>query len=180
MPRISFQTRDGIGELSFNAKGVSSLELPESGRLPINEKIDGLPGAENAVLAAELLRRYFNGEPVSFDDINVDLSGHSTFFNEVCSAVRSIPVGQVMSYGEVASLIGKKGSARAVGRVMANNPVPIIVPCHRVVAADGRLTGYSAAGGLKTKAALLSMEGVELREEGRVVVKVACSGLSQV
>ena len=170
MPSISFQTNDGLGELSFNAIGVSSLELPESGRLPSDEKIDHLPGAENAVLAAELLSKYFKGEQVSFDDVKVDLSGHSLFFNEVCKLVRSIPVGQVMSYGEVASLIGKKGSARAVGRVMANNPVPIIVPCHRVVAADGRLTGYSAAGGLKTKEVLLKMEGVELREEGRVVV----------
>ncbi|MBE9536659.1 MAG: MGMT family protein [Proteobacteria bacterium] len=170
MPRISFSTKDGLGELSFNAKGVSSVELPEVGRLPGDEKIDHLPGMENAALAAELLRQYFKGEPVYFDDVKVDLSGHSPFFNEVCEQVRSIPVGQVMSYAKVASLIGKRGSARAVGRVMANNPVPIIVPCHRVVAADGRLTGYSAAGGLETKAALLSMEGVELREEGRVVL----------
>jgi len=167
LPRISFQTNDGPGELSFNARGVSSVELPEAGRLPSDEEIGHLPGLENAVLAARLLARYFKGEPVSFDDVKIDLSGHSSFFRKVCEQVRSIPAGKLMSYGEVASLIGKKGSARAVGRVMANNPVPVIVPCHRVVAADGRLTGYSAAGGLQTKADLLKMEGVELREEGR-------------
>lgn len=170
MPRISFQTDGGLGELSFNALGVSSVELPEAGRLPVHEEVEHLPGVDNAKLAVELLSRYFNGEPVSFDDVNVDLSGHSSFFNKVCEQVRSIPASEFMSYGEVALSIGKKGSARAVGRVMANNPVPIIVPCHRVVAADGRLTGYSAAGGLKTKAELLSMEGVWLGEEGRVVL----------
>jgi len=171
LPRISFLTKGGIGELAFNATGVSSVELPEAGRRLGDKDISHMPGLENAVLTARLLARYFNGEPVSFDAVRVDLSGRSPFFRKVCSQVRSIPAGSLMSYGGVASLIGKKGSARAVGRVMAINPVPIIVPCHRVVAADGRLTGYSAAGGLQTKAALLKMEGVELREDGRVVMQ---------
>ena len=78
---------------------------------------------------------------------------------------------QLNSYGELANMAGRKGAARAVGRVMAANPLPIIIPCHRVVSSDGGLTGYSASGGLQTKLRLLLMEGVCFDKGDRVVKK---------
>lgn len=82
-------------------------------------------------------------------------------FAEQCRALCSrIPAGKVATYGDIANALGKPGAARAVGRAMATNPFAPDVPCHRVVAGDGRLTGYSAAGGVDTKAAMLQDEGV--------------------
>jgi methylated-DNA-[protein]-cysteine S-methyltransferase len=112
-----------------------------------------------------MLKLYFKGEPQRFDDLPVDLSGVATFRARILELIRSIPRGETKSYGEVAALAGVPRAARAIGGAMAANPLPIIIPCHRVVAADGKLTGYSAPGGLTTKKYLLEAEGVEFKEE---------------
>ena len=119
--------------------------------------------AENRVTrkAALLLQKYFNGERVSFD-LPVDRSGFTLFQSEVYEAVARIPRGKVKSYGEIALQIGRPRSARGVGAAMAYNPLPIIIPCHRVVGASGALTGYSGPGGVMSKKWLLLMEGVAL------------------
>jgi methylated-DNA-[protein]-cysteine S-methyltransferase len=111
--------------------------------------------------AALLLEKYFNGERVSFD-LPVDRSGFTLFQSAVYEAVARIPRGKVKSYGEIASQLGRPRSARGVGAAMAHNPLPIIIPCHRVVGVSGGLTGYSAPGGVMSKKWLLLMEGVEL------------------
>ena len=101
------------------------------------------------------LSRYFGGQMVSFDD-ELDLAGATRFHQVVWEATRSISYGEHRSYAWVAEQVGKPGAARAVGQAMAKNPVPIIVPCHRVIASDGGLGGY--AGGLDLKRQLLEME----------------------
>jgi methylated-DNA-[protein]-cysteine S-methyltransferase len=93
---------------------------------------------------------------VRLDSIPVDLADRPAWDRLVLEAVRAIPRGRVASYGEVARRIGRPGAARAVGRANATNPVCLVVPCHRIVGADGSLTGYG--GGLATKAALLALE----------------------
>ena len=94
-------------------------------------------------------------------------------FNERCWRVcRRIPAGRVATYGTLAEAMGNPGAARAVGRAMAMNPYAPDVPCHRVVASDGRLTGYSGEGGVAKKAAMLETEGVPLRK-GRVAITAA-------
>jgi len=110
--------------------------------------------AAGETLAREL-EEYFAGERRAFD-LPVDARG-SAFDRRVWDALREIPYGQTMSYGDVAQRIGETGAARAVGRACALNPVPILVPCHRLVGAGGRLTGY--AGGLDAKRKLLALEG---------------------
>lgn len=89
----------------------------------------------------------------------VDLTAASDFERRVYDVVRAVPVGETRTYGEVAAAVGEPGGAQAVGRAMAANPVPILVPCHRVVGAGGRPVGFSAAGGVATKRRMLRTEG---------------------
>jgi methylated-DNA-[protein]-cysteine S-methyltransferase len=103
------------------------------------------------------LADYFAGRRPTFD-VECDLSGVTTFQRRVLAACRRIPAGQVATYGELARRAGRPGAARAVGRAMATNPVPLVIPCHRVVAADGSLCGFSGTGGLTMKRRLLEHE----------------------
>ena len=102
--------------------------------------------------------RYFDGEPIAFDAITISPEG-TPFQLRVWAAARAIPWGSIRTYGRLAGRIGSARLARAVGGAMARNPVPLIVPCHRVVAAGGGLGGFSAAGGVDLKTRLLSLEG---------------------
>jgi methylated-DNA-[protein]-cysteine S-methyltransferase len=104
------------------------------------------------------LKDYFAGKRDSFD-IPLDLRSITPFQRAVLDAIQQIPSGETISYGGLARRIGKPGAARAVGRALGSNPIPIIIPCHRALAADGSLGGYSGRGGVRTKQALLSLEG---------------------
>ena len=106
----------------------------------------------------ERLQRYADGEPVDFSDVPVAIDHLSTFQRRVVKACRAIPAGQRRSYGELAAKAGSPGAARAVGSVMANNRVPLVVPCHRVVTSGGKLGGFSAPQGLAMKKRLLALE----------------------
>ena len=101
------------------------------------------------------------GKPDTLRDIPVDLSSVSDFSRQVLRTLRRVGPGKVITYGQLAAKSGKPGAARAVGRIMGANPVPVIVPCHRCLGADGSLTGFSAAGGTALKARLLFIEGHE-------------------
>lgn len=110
---------------------------------------------------ADQLHEYFAGTRTAFD-VDVDLEGLTPFQQSVLRATLSIPYGMVRSYKEVAEAVGKPGAFRAVGTALGNNPVGIIVPCHRVVASDGSIGGYSGVGGTDTKRRLLALEGVDM------------------
>jgi methylated-DNA-[protein]-cysteine S-methyltransferase len=99
------------------------------------------------------------GVPVDFDDVAIDTMGFTPFGQRVIKQCRRIRFGQTLSYGELARAAGHPRAARAVGTVMAHNRVPIVVPCHRVIASGGRLGGYGAAAGLRTKRKMLAVEG---------------------
>jgi len=104
------------------------------------------------------LADYLAGRRAAFD-VPVDLSRMTAFQQEVLQAACQIPRGQVRTYSDLARQIGRPKAARAVGQALGSNPVPIVVPCHRVLAADGSLRGYSGGGGLATKEQLLRLEG---------------------
>jgi len=108
----------------------------------------------------QLVQAYFLGEPASFDAVAVSDEGLSPFCREVYATLCKVPLGHTLSYRELACLAGHPGAARAVGRAMAMNPVPLIVPCHRIVRASGKLGGFSALGGIDTKKRLLEHEKV--------------------
>lgn len=103
------------------------------------------------------LQNYFDGGCLDFQ-VRIDLGSESTFQREVTQACRTIPFGETLTYGQLADLAGYPGAARAVGSVMANNLIPLVIPCHRVVAAGGKLGGFSAPGGSNTKKRLLQLE----------------------
>tara|TARA_R110002072_G_scaffold179153_2_gene335183 strand:- start:534 stop:1106 length:573 start_codon:yes stop_codon:yes gene_type:complete len=118
-----------------------------------------LPAAWGQVLS-EGLRALASGSPADFRSVPLDLGALTPFQREVLSACAEIPWGAVLSYGELATRTGRKVSAsRAVGKALSLNPVPLVVPCHRVLSASGKLTGFSAPGGVDTKRQLLTLEG---------------------
>jgi len=105
------------------------------------------------------LENYALGKHVHFEDVTIQRPRPLTAFQQsVVEIVSAIPRGETLTYGEVATLAGSPGAARAVGTVMSSNPVPIIVPCHRVVGSAGGLGGFSAAGGVRTKQWMLEIE----------------------
>ncbi len=160
--------------LAWSEAGLVGLTFPEVSKASVaahlrktwpTARIIDLPAAPAKVRsAAAKLGRYLAGETVSLDAIALDLSGAPGFHRRVYEAARAIPRGRTRSYGELASLLGTPGAARAIGQAMARNPIPIIVPCHRVLASGARIGGFSAPGGLESKQALLRMEGY--REPG--------------
>jgi methylated-DNA-[protein]-cysteine S-methyltransferase len=125
-------------------------------------QLDPLARAERdpAALAAIVaqLQEYFSGARREFE-LELDLSRSTPFQRRVLQAANRIPWGAVWTYGQVARDIGKPGASRAVGQALGRNPVPIVIPCHRVVAGDGGLGGYSGGGGLESKKWLLRREG---------------------
>ena len=139
-------TRKGICAISFRAPKRKSADS------------DGHPEArKNLKNAAKILTRYFKDGTDAFDEIPVDPEG-TEFQLSVWKALRKIPRGQTRSYGEIARAIGRPKAVRAVGAANGSNPVAIVVPCHRVIGANGTLTGYG--GGLEKKEWLLKHEGV--------------------
>ena len=117
------------------------------------------PGASRFVRA---LDRYFAGGGVGMPARELDLSGCTEFQREIYLALMEVSRGKLVSYGELACAVGRPGGARAAGQALARNPVPIFVPCHRVVAADGAPGGFSA--GLDWKKRLLQLEGYRLKD----------------
>jgi methylated-DNA-[protein]-cysteine S-methyltransferase len=156
------QTTWGWQGIAWSARGLVALTLPQPteaaalNRLPAGGDSPPAPplGLDISALAEKLLR-YFEGEAVVFDE-PLDPSIGTDFQRRVWAITQAIPRGQTRSYGEIARQAGAPGAARAVGQAMARNPWPVLVPCHRVVGHDGRLTGFG--GGLDMKRRMLAVE----------------------
>ena len=106
----------------------------------------------------QLTRDYFNAKPVDFGHLTCELPKPGTFGGKVLRACRSIPFGQTRSYGDLARQIDRADAARAVATALGKNPLPLVVPCHRVTYADGRSGGFSAPGGVELKQRMLALE----------------------
>jgi methylated-DNA-[protein]-cysteine S-methyltransferase len=163
--RVVFRTRFGWVALVGNNQIVERLSFGHATRqaashaLPADES--GRRENSAASMAGELverLRSYFAGEFETFDDFRIDTSEMTPFQRKVVRLCQEIPYGQTRTYGQLAARAGAPGAARAVGNVMRSNRVPIIVPCHRVVASGGSLGGFSAPDGIAMKKRLLDME----------------------
>ena len=110
--------------------------------------------------AIESIVSLLEGEKTDLNDIVCDLSRVQPFAAKVYAETRAIPPGETLTYGEIAEKLGDKQLAQSVGGALGRNPLPIIVPCHRVLGAKGKLTGFSAHGGTDTKLKMLTIEGV--------------------
>lgn len=165
-----FLTSYGSGIVYATDQGVTKVEIPDLSRhgMAHHAEPPEFEPSEITVKAALMLQRYFSGERIDFGDIPVVFDGLTRFRRNVLETIRNLAYGKICSYGQVAQECGSPQAARAVGGALASNPVPVIIPCHRVVASNGRLTGFSAPGGENTKMELLKLEGVAF--EGVLVV----------
>jgi methylated-DNA-[protein]-cysteine S-methyltransferase len=152
-----FETAQGVCGIAWSDAGVARVRLPGD---PGLDDLPPLPDARPAWLADAVdgIRRLLSGEPADLAGVPVDLSTVPPFSRHVLDRARSIPPGRTETYGALAARVGRPGASRAVGQAMARNPVPLLVPCHRVVGAWGCLGGFSAAGGVVTKHRLLVLE----------------------
>ncbi|HEX8480626.1 MAG TPA: methylated-DNA--[protein]-cysteine S-methyltransferase [Allosphingosinicella sp.] len=160
-----FDTAIGRCALVWRGGLVVGAALPEASdakaRASLAARFPAAAETEPPPFAAEAIgriRSLLAGGRTDLGDIRVDPEG-SAFERNVWQAARRIPCGEVRSYGDIAREIGAPGAAQAVGLALGRNPAPIIVPCHRVLAADGRSGGFSAPGGVATKFRILEIEG---------------------
>ena len=163
--RSFFSTPFGVGAVYASEHGISKVNLPELSQLvtAFQANSPGIKSSRLTEYTSDLLHRYFAGERIEFKDIPVDLDGVPAFRCKALRVIRDIPYGDVRSYGQIAKECGSPHAARAVGGAMASNRVPVIIPCHRIVGGNGRLTGFSSPGGETVKMMLLKMEGVEFK-----------------
>jgi methylated-DNA-[protein]-cysteine S-methyltransferase len=166
-----FSTEIGPCAVAWGAEVLTAVQLPEGDepaararmrrRFPNAAEIAPPPFVQSAIAG---IRALVGGERRDLSDVPVDTDALGSFAREVYAVARAIPPGQTLTYGEIAARLGDPGAARAVGEAMGQNPFPIVVPCHRVLAAGGKLGGFSAHGGAATKLRLLEIEGAAIGE----------------
>ncbi|MCC6847526.1 MAG: methylated-DNA--[protein]-cysteine S-methyltransferase [Deltaproteobacteria bacterium] len=161
-----FDTPIGRCGIAWGPKGVTGLQLPVGGRRATRARMRArFPVATEAEPSAVVARvvdgigRLLAGEKVDLSTVPLDMDGVPPFHRRVYEAARAIAAGATLSYGEVAVRLGVPGAARAVGQALGRNPFPIVVPCHRVLAAGNKAGGFTATGGVDTKLRMLTLEG---------------------
>jgi methylated-DNA-[protein]-cysteine S-methyltransferase len=165
-----FETALGFCAIAWSDAGVARFQLPvksaEAAERLMRRRAPGAePGAppEDVAGVVTSARQYFDGEEMDFSHVRLDLGGVEPFFTQIYAALRRVGWGRTTSYGALAKEVGAgREAARDVGEAMARNPAPLIVPCHRVLAAGGKIGGFSAPGGSKTKIRMLELEGVRV------------------
>src|SRR6201985_1308076 len=161
-----FDTPIGICGIEWGPRGINGLQLPmgsdEKTRTRIRQRrADSSEAAppEEVRHAIDRIVRLLAGERDDLKDIALDLDGVSEFNRGVYDIARTIPPGQTLTYGDIAKRLGGVELSRDVGQALGRNPCPIVVPCHRVLAAGGKPGGFSANGGVVTKLKMLAIEG---------------------
>jgi methylated-DNA-[protein]-cysteine S-methyltransferase len=164
-----FETSIGLCGIAWSARGVVGFQLPESDSSSTRRRLtERFPGAVETGPTTEIQQSIdaiislMRGDRVDLAFVPLDMDGLPDFHQRVYEVARSIPPGATLTYGEIAQRLGDPGSARAVGQALGRNPIPVIVPCHRVMAAGGKTGGFSAPGGAATKLKLLAIEGAQL------------------
>jgi methylated-DNA-[protein]-cysteine S-methyltransferase len=161
-----FDTALGRCGIAWGPRGISAVQLPEADEQALRRRLARTmpsahespppPEVQNAIDAIVAL---LDGEPRDLATVALDMERLPEFNRRVYAVARAVPPGGTITYGEIAERIGERGAAQAVGQALARNPFPIIVPCHRVLAAGGALGGFSARGGVATKRRMLAIEG---------------------
>ena len=160
-----FDTAIGRCGVAWGERGLLAILLPHSRddrtvaalrrRVPAAREATPPAAVQSAIDAMAAL---LDGEPTDLSDVDLDLGAVPAFDRRVASSAREIPLGETITYGELATRIGAPGEAREVGAALGRNRFPLVVPCHRIIAADGGLGGFSAPGGTDTKRRLLAIE----------------------
>jgi methylated-DNA-[protein]-cysteine S-methyltransferase len=169
---LVFETASGFCGIAWNSVGITSLQLPTKSaeaaerflrrREPRAERGAATPAVAEAVAA---VKRYFEGEETDFSGFQLDLGEQAAFSKQIYAAARRVGWGHTTTYGALTKELGAgPEAARDVGQAMARNPVPLIIPCHRVLAAGGKIGGFSAPGGRTAKIRMLALEGVHVEQ----------------
>ncbi len=161
-----FDTVIGVCGIEWGPRGINGVQLPmgseEKTRTRIlqrrHDAVESAPTAEVRHAIEEIVE-LLSGKPNDLSDIALDLDGVPAFNRGVYDIARTIPPGQTMTYGDIAKRLGGVELSRDVGQALGRNPCPIVVPCHRVLAAGGKPGGFSANGGVATKLKMLEIEG---------------------
>lgn len=164
-----FDTAIGITGVAWSEQGLTRLQLPEAGRAATERRLRGHSASiaesqapPQIARAIGAVQKYMAGERIDFSGIKLDLTGVGPFHRSIYEALCRVGWGETTTYGALARQTGDPGASRAVGQAMGRNPVPVIIPCHRVLASGGKPGGFSAFGGAITKQRLLALEGVHL------------------
>ena len=166
-----FETALGFAAVAWNGHGVTQLRLPaKSVGAAEHALLRRTPAAVRATPPAAIAgliaaaQHYFAGDQTDFSEVAIDLGPQEPFFARVYERVRKLGWGETTTYGAIAKELGAgPEAARDVGQARATNPIPLIVPCHRVLAAGGKIGGFSAPGGSHSKATMLEIEGVRVQ-----------------
>ncbi|TDR93255.1 methylated-DNA--[protein]-cysteine S-methyltransferase [Enterovirga rhinocerotis] len=160
-----FETAIGTIGLVWSERGLVGLRLPEGDEAATRSELlrrfpDAVPASPDPATTAaiEAIRALVGDGRRDLSHLPLDWDGVPDFDRRVYDVLLTIPPGETMTYGEMARRIGEPGAARAVGAALGRNPIPVVVPCHRVLAAGGRIGGFSAPGGAETKHRLLAIE----------------------
>jgi methylated-DNA-[protein]-cysteine S-methyltransferase len=163
-----FDTAIGTCAIIWGARGIAGVQLPETNDAATRARVlRRYAGAQETAPPPNVQRvvddivALLNGERRDFNDVTLDFGDLPEFNRKVYDIARAIPAGQTMTYGEIAERLGDKLLARDVGQALGQNPIPLIMPCHRVLAAGGKTGGFSASGGVVTKLRLLTIEGAQ-------------------
>jgi methylated-DNA-[protein]-cysteine S-methyltransferase len=177
MPHLLFPTPIGSCGLAWNDAKLTAFVLPGGNQAETETWLGRLAGAGGAATKVEnapawvlalvgQVQRHLAGELQEFTGVPLDFDRVSPFARRVYEAARTVPAGQTRTYGDLAAMLAEPaGSSRAIGALLGSNPWPLIVPCHRIIGAKGRLTGFSSVGGVRLKARLLAIEGAQLLAE---------------
>ena len=166
-----FEAAMGFCAIAWSDAGVVRFQLPTKSaeaaeRLMQRRAVGAEPAAppEDVAAVVATAKRYFAGEETDFSLVRLDLGGEEAFFTQIYVALRRVGWGCTTTYGALAKEVGAgREAARDVGQAMASNPAPLIIPCHRVLGAGGKIGGFSAPGGSRTKIRMLELEGVRVR-----------------
>jgi methylated-DNA-[protein]-cysteine S-methyltransferase len=167
---LIFETAGGCCGIAWNSVGITRFQLPArdaeaTERLLLRRRPGAEPGTPPPEVAEVIAaaKRYFAGETVDFSNVRIDLGAQDDLFKQIYAAARRVGWGTTTTYGTLAKELGAGPEvARDVGQAMAKNPVPLIIPCHRVLAAGGKVGGFSAPGGQAAKIRMLQLEGVDM------------------
>jgi methylated-DNA-[protein]-cysteine S-methyltransferase len=168
-----FKTASGFCGIAWSEVGITRFQLPTDDaaateRLLLRRMSNAKAVEPTRDIAGviETVRRYFEGGKVDFSDLNLDLDGQDNLFKQIYALARRLEWGQTTTYGALAKEIDADPRlARDVGQAMARNPIPLIIPCHRVLAAGGKVGGFSAPGGSASKIRMLQLEGIAMTPE---------------
>jgi methylated-DNA-[protein]-cysteine S-methyltransferase len=163
MPHATFITPLGLCAIAWNEIGLTRFLLPDPERQPSSTE-SRPPSWVNEII--ERVKRHLSGEPQDFSDVRFDFSRVPQFVRAVLVATLNVKPGHTASYGDLATAIGQPlAASRAVGSALGDNPWPLLIPCHRILSATGKMTGFSGPGGIGTKVKLLAIEGAQLLAE---------------